>query len=141
MCNTCGGPILFSRRKITGGSLKNKPFETKPFVSFNIYTCIHRCLAKGKQAHALRALRLLLLSARSCCLHTQAPRPRSKHRHSQSHRASARSEQSILARKVRPPPLSGAAKTTTRGMVPSGTRVVLKGILKYQPIHATLATL
>ena len=118
MCNTCGGPILFSRRKITGGSLKNKPFETKPFVSFNIYTCIHRCLAKGKQAHALRALRLLLLSARSCCLHTQAPRPRSKHRHSQSHRASARSEQSILARKVRPPLYRGPPRRRPEGWYP-----------------------
>ena len=84
MCNTCGGPNPLSRNPSAGGSLKN----------------IRPKARKASSRPAGTALAIAIRSFMLLAYPTQAPRPRSKHRHSQSHRASARSEQSILARKV-----------------------------------------
>ncbi len=140
MCNTCGGPIKPFEKIICWGSQKQNPLNKTLCLCIHIPVQTSHGICQGMQAHALRALRLLLPSARSCRLHSK--------RHALALSIGARSRIApLLARNKASslvryrPSVTRVGKTTPLAQDRSGKRSVLKGILKYLPIHASLATL
>ena len=141
MCNTCGGPIKPFEKIICWGSQKQNPLNKTLCLCMHIYQCRHHMVYA-------KVSKLMPSGHRACyyyplvhvaCIRKHHALALSTGTRSRIVPLLARNKASSLVRYR--PSVTRVGKTTPLAQDRSGKRSVLKGILKYLPIHATLATL